>query len=389
MLSKREQFGEKFIYFILVFWLGTSVLLDSTIEHYFLWDKDIVNQFVDMAVLVMLILQIVFFQKYQIRELVIIGIISVLLVIVTVNSDNRMLMSTMIFVIASKYIDFDRFIKIAYFVQLLMFAFVVWLYLSAAINDVTFYRGDIVRHSFGFTHPNQFGIRAFLLVVERGYIRRDKLNFIDFSVTLFAAYEVNIIANSKTCFYSLLFFAVLIMIRMIARYGKIDLGRLSTYYIITAIGASVMSVFLSIIDVRKYSFFSIVDSIISQRFHQCYRTYKYYGISWWGEDIQLFVKRPSGKIFHFWLDNAYVAMLLRYGIIVFVGFSLLYIFTMIKLKSEGRYMLVEIMCLYSLYGIMENNYFSVSQNLFLLLLGGVIYGYNTAQEKLRIKIVFG
>jgi hypothetical protein len=62
---------------------------------------------------------------------------------------------------------------------------------------------------------------------------------------------------------------------------------------------------------------------------------------------------------------------------------------MIKLKSEGRYMLVEIMCLYSLYGIMENNYFSVSQNLFLLLLGGVIYGYNTAQEKLRIKIVFG
>ena len=68
-----------------------------------------------------------------------------------------------------------------------------------------------------------------------------------------------------------------------------------------------------------------------------------------------------------------MSILLRYGPIVFILFTVLYVSTMIMLKKMQQYVLVEILCLYAIYGIMENNFFSMSQNLFLLLLSYPIY----------------
>ena len=123
------------------------------------------------------------------------------------------------------------------------------------------------------------------------------------------------------------------------------------------------------------------DRIMSRRFSQCYRTFKYYGIKLFGQDVQLIVNRPGvGKHYHFWLDNAYMSILLRYGPIVFIMFTVLYVCTMIMLKRMQQYVLVEILCLYAIYGIMENNFYSMSQNLFLLLLSYPIYRHQIQTE---------
>ena len=102
----------------------------------------------------------------------------------------------------------------------------------------------------------------------------------------------------------------------------------------------------------------------------------YYGIKILGQEIRLVVSRPAlGKVYHFWLDNAYMSILLKYGPIVLIVFLALYLRTMAILKDSGQTFLVEILCLYAIYGIMENNFFSLSQNLFLLLLSYPLYGH--------------
>lgn len=148
----------------------------------------------------------------------------------------------------------------------------------------------------------------------------------------------------------------------------------ANFLILLSVCSNVLSILFSIINIKQYDFLRGIDAFMSHRFSQCHRTIGFYGIKPVGQVVQLIVKNPyTGKIYHFWLDNAYVAILLRYGVIVYVVFSVLYFVTMAYLKKTQQYYLLCIMCMYSIYGIMENNFFAMAQNIFLLSLSFPIY----------------
>ena len=373
-MGKSEQFGQKFIYFILALFFGSEVLLSSTIEKIFIWEKDSLNDAMAIITLGLLLMQIVFFQVYQIEELALIAVVSVPIIIATINSEHNTMISTWIFIIAAKYIDFDKAARLSYYVELLMTLVVFYIFATGVISEYTIYRGSILRHSLGFIHPNQLGVRIFLLVVCRCYIRKDRFNYIDWGIVVGAAVFINKVANSKTSFYALIILAVIMLVHIIMQKTGVGLESASKMLIIAAVAVNVLSLFLSFIQVKNYSLLSKFDAAMSHRFSQCHRTMAYYGVKLFGQDIQLIVNRPAiGRVYRFFLDNAYMSMVLRYGPIVFILFSGLYIWAMIMLRQMGQYALVEILCLYAIYGTMENNFFSMSQNLFLLVLSYPIY----------------
>ena len=63
-MHKREEFGKKFIYFILALWMATEVIFNSTIEYVFMWKKDDLNTVMAYVVLFLLLFQIILFQTY-------------------------------------------------------------------------------------------------------------------------------------------------------------------------------------------------------------------------------------------------------------------------------------------------------------------------------------
>lgn len=382
MIKKKEEFGKKFIYCTLALWMSTEVIFNTTIEYVFIWKKDELNDVLAYFVLLLLVLQIVFFQNYQLKEIIVIGIISIFFLYATINSNYNALLSTWIFIVASKYIDFEKFIKLSYYIQLFMFALVLYLFFNGYIQDYTMFRGSVLRHSLGFSHPNQLGIRVFLLMVCRCYYRRTKINVIDISLVFLAAFFVNKVSNSKTSYYALIILAIITIVYIIATKLGSSMNAFANVSILIAVFSNVGSVLLSNINVKHFHWLNAFDLIMSRRFSQCYRTMKFYGINLFGQDIQLIVKRPIIDAFYrFWLDNAYMAILLRYGIIVFLIFSLLYFMTMIQLKQTKQFYLLGIMALYSIYGIMENNYFAMSQNMFLLALSFPIFMDNISNRK--------
>ncbi len=389
MKNKREEIQNNYIYFTLSLWLAGEVLFSSTIKRIFIWKTEDVNDFMAWFILALLMIQIVFFQRYQLRELVFIAIVTVPIVIATICSSQNIMMSTWIFIVAAKYIDFDKLIRIAYLVQIIMVFVVLYLFFTGVIDEYTMYRGAILRHSLGFGHPNRLGIRIFQLVVCRCYLRRDKINFSDVLIIIASAVFVNLVANSKTAYYSLLIFAGMMTIHVISSMTELSLDRIISYTIYVAGAVNILSLVLSFIDVKKYPFLKAIDKAMSIRFSTGHETLKYYGVTIWGQDVQRVVKRHMiGSIYHFWLDNSYMSILLRYGVVVFLIFSLLYIGTMMYLKKGKQYMLLEIMCLYAIYGVMENN-FSMSRNIFLLLISYPLFSRALSEERVipsRVRI---
>ncbi len=371
---RLERFKNNYIYFVLIFWLICEVLFNSTMDKILFWDSKALNNAMSYIILALLMLQIIFFQKYQRNELMLIFLITLPIIYATINADHYNMMSTWIFAVASKDIDFDKLMKQAYISQLIMVLVVFYLFFTGSITEATMYRNSVLRHSFGFMHPNQLGIRVFLIVVCRCYTRRKNINFYDVILTFLAGLFVYVVPNSKTSYYSLFMLGCIMIIHLLSRMGVKAFARASSIAVWLALICNVGSVFLSIIDVNKYPWLRWFDLRMSRRFSMCHRTMQLYGITVWGQDVHTILKRHIiGKHYTLYLDNSYMSILLRYGIVVYVLFSLLYLFAMVYLKRANQIMLLEIMCLFAIYGVMENNFFSMSQNLFLLALSYPIY----------------
>lgn len=390
MTDKREQFGEALFYFVLVLWISTEVLFNSTLEKFIIWKIDEANDVFAVMVLALLIIKLLLLQKYSIRDILVVGVISIPIVLATLNSGHNKMLSTWIFIVAAKKTNFDKSIKLAYYAQLVTTIIVLWMFFNGYINDVTIYRGHLLRHSLGFSHPNQLGMRIFMLVTCHCYLRKDKVNLFDALLVLGAGLFVNKVANSKTAYYSLVIFAFILLIHIIVRRIGINSNTFSNVWIIIAFLANAVSLLLTIVNVKHYNFLKVIDKYMSQRFFQCHRTLQYYGIKLFGQEVHLLVNKGMGRTLKFWLDNAYIAILVRYGIVVFILFTAMYLFTMARMKEYNNIIVLEILCLYAIYGIMENNYFSMSNNLFLLTIASFVFRDSTFTEKNspRKRVVF-
>lgn len=381
--SIREKIGKVYIAIVFALWLGTEVLFNSTIKQIFFWDKNEANSIMAVVILVMLMIHIILFQSYKWNEALMIILLSIPILIATINSDHNTMMSTWVFIVASKDVDFNIISTIAFYVQLIMIVTVVYLFYNGFIDEVTVYRGDILRHSLGFTHPNQLGIRLFLLIVLWCYLRRKRLGILDLALLIGAAVFVKKVTDSQTPFYALIIFTVILSVHLVTVKIGYDINKLSGIYIWITVFVCGLSIFMSSIKINRYKVLAMINNFMSHRFSECRRTLRYYGIKWFGQDVKLFVSKPViGRYYHFWLDNAFMSILLRYGIVVLVIFMILYINTMRYLKLEGQTLLVEILCLFAIYGVMENNFYSMSQNLFLILLSYPLYNYASQKSHL-------
>ncbi len=372
-MQKKQQIGKMLFLFAATFWFANEVLCYSKIQKIFFVDKAMLNQYVTVSITALLVIEIVFFQDYTIKELVPIGILSIAVLVATLNSDNNMMMSTCLFILASKYLDFNKINIITYIILIVFVLLIISLNVNGVIDERIMYRNGIIRHSLGFNHPNWLGVRLFQIVVAHVYIRKEKMSLIDIIAIACVAYFIYRVPNCQTAYYSLAIIIALFIIKEIFdlfENGRRTLARIMIY---SAALFNIVCVWLSIIDVRKYPLLKKVDVFMSYRFSNCYKVYKYYGVTLFGQQVDMYKSVMNHIVHAFYLDTAYTTILLRFGFIVYVLFSTLYIAAMVYAYKKNDFYLILVLFTYAIYGIMENTFYSLSQNIFLLSLAAPIY----------------
>lgn len=371
--GKRQIISKYYMYFIIALWFGSEVLINSNIEKIYIYEMNDINDFMSYIVLVLLGLQIFILQEYTARELIGLFLISLPMVIGTINSGHNILMSTWLFVLASKYIDLDKVVAIHYYVLVIMIAILLLLFYFGMVEDVIIYRGSIARHSFGFSHPNFLGMRIFQLTLARVYLRRKNISIIDYLFVALAVWFVYKYPNCKTAYYALIVFLLFLIIYKVI--GVIEKGRevlLIAMGIVAAL-VNVLSIVLSIINVKSNLVLSRIDKVMSYRFSLCHNVFRKYGLSLLGQNIEL-VGYVRGVIARkYYMDVAYTTLLERYGIVVYILFSIAYLMSIYWAYRSSKDILLIVLCMYSIYGIMEPNYFSLSYNIFLISLSYPLY----------------
>ena len=160
-----------FYLFIFALWYSSEILYNSTLKNIMGLSIARFSDITTWIVFGLLLVQILFFQTYTKRELLIIVSITIPIVIATVLSGQRTFMSAWMFIVAARNVEFRRIIYAAYKILLIMIPMIVLLCLLGIIDNRILMRGSVRRFSLGFSHPNQLGLRIFQLVACYCYVK--------------------------------------------------------------------------------------------------------------------------------------------------------------------------------------------------------------------------
>lgn len=374
-MNKNVKFKNFFLY-IFILWYSTEILFNSTIKSIMGISADKISNIVTWIVFALLMFQIVFLQSYTKRELLVIIFITFPVIIATVLSGQRQMMSVWMFIVASKNVDVDRVIRAAYKILLVMIPAVMIMCLLGVIENATLMRGSVRRFALGFSHPNQLGLSVFQLMACYCYVHKDKLdklNYIYFLLTILFLFRI---PNSKTAYI-----AMVVLLFMLVLYVFINEHKpayMSTYEKGILLGTFLLNFFsivFSYIDVNRNFILARINSWMSSRFSVCHKVWLLYGVSFFGQKV--YVTEDERKLVglknKLWLDNSYTSLLLRYGILMFLIFSIGYWCLIKSMLIKKEYVLAIILFLYAVYGLMETGWHMITHNIFLITFSTMLY----------------
>lgn len=285
-------------------------------------------------------------------------------------------MSTWMFIVAAKNIDFEHILHIAYKILLIMIPIIILLSLSGIIDNRIMMRGSILRYSLGFSHPNQLGLRIFQLVAGYCYIHKDKVGKWNYTLVFLATIFLIKVPNSQAAYITMgtLLFMLLIY-RYIIEKKKIYMELYKRCILWGTFCLGLFSILFSSIDISNYYILARLDSWLSSRFSVCHKVWSLYGVSFFGQRIYVTEneRKLVGIKYPLWLDNAYVSILLRYGILVFLIFCIGYLCLIKAVKMQKDGILAIILFLYALYGTIETGLYMITHNIFLIAFSSLLY----------------
>lgn len=382
-MNRKIRLKNFFIY-IFILWYSTEILFNSTLDSIMGVPADKISNIVTWVIFALLMFQIVFLQSYTKRELLSIILITVPVIVATVLSEQRQMMSVWMFVVAAKNVDVDRVIRTAYKILLIMLPAIMLLCLLGIIENATMMRGSVQRFALGFSHPNQLGLSVFQLMACYCYVNKDKLDKLNYIYFLLIILFLIKIPNSKTAYIAT---AVLLLMLMLYRVIK---GQKPEYMIVYEKGILIgvfclnfFSVLFSYIDVNRNFILARINSWMSSRFSVCHKVWLMYGVSFFGQRIYVTESERAlvGIKSKLWLDNSYVSLLLRYGILMFLIFSIGYMCIVKSMLIKKEYVLAIILFLYAVYGLMETGWYMITHNIFLVTFSTLLYGKSLRDER--------
>lgn len=286
-----------------------------------------------------------------------------LMVASALNSEGREFILLVVYLIVLKDSDEDKILKSFFFGNLLSLLISLVFYIVSIPNYE--YIGDNNYITLGFKNQNFFGLLIFDLVAL--YFLIGKNNIYKYFVLVATGLFCWSIVNCRSASIAIFILGALVLLkRFLDKKGFFILFLKYSYTIMACI-----SIYIGNIGISN-SLLLLLNEVLSGR------------VVAWNE---YFVQKPItllGSFFYAYdfyaLDNAYLYLLFRYGILVFLSYGIAYYYVAKRaIKQEAFTMQVVIISL-SFYSLMEFSPMSVLNHIGLALL--------TTQRK-KDKVMYG
>lgn len=323
----------------------------------------------DVTLYIILVIKIIFFQKYTLKQVINIYSIGFCVIISGLLSKNTLIIRSFLLIIASKNIDLNKLINIDFKTRGACLLFIIILSKSGIIDNLVSYRDGIIRYSMGFEHPNLLAINIMVLYLTYLYLYNKK-RIIGFSVFLITLIFINNITGNRSCIIVIVIAYLLSNFKFIFNNNYF----INIFASLPFIFGSV-SIIFGIIDSNKYYILSYINKLLNTRVYNCYKFIQRYGISIFGQKIDIIGTKMAKQlnVTPQILDNAYMYILISFGVIVFIISIIGYIILIKKIIMMKEYDILIIIVSFLIIGLMETYFFYPLINFTIIFFTKIIF----------------
>lgn len=305
-------------------------------------------------------------------------IVCLLLFVITFSTSGYSIAGMFIFIYCARNISFEKISKWTVHITAIMVLFIVMSSFLGIIQDYVDL-GERVRHYLGFCYalfPSTLIFNITLLVIYR---KNTNIKWKDIIVLFFINCFFFYFTNSRLSF-GLSIFALLI--GMIYKYKYNYLNKPHIFYkilIFSFIICSVISFVLTILYSAGVGWMRELNSFLGNRLILGQISLLQYGVNllgkkipWVGNGLDYNGKRATGT--YLWVDNLYVKILQRFGIVFFIVFLLFITFALYKCYKTRKYYLLIFMMIIALHCTIDDGQLELYNNTFWFIIGTVLFG---------------
>lgn len=365
----------------LIFYIAYSMLLFSIMFSNVHYINKFINTIENIGLLILILNIFIQDIKYPKKSMLLIIILTIPVLISSLICNERVILKLILLIISSKQLDFNRFIKYDLIIRIIFLFLVLFLYKINLTTIIEIYRSDgTFRNSMGFIHPNTFGTIVFVICCEVTYLCKNRKNIIYYATMLLLSIMIEKVADSRTSQIGII---LLMIFNFIDDFMPTNL-KFKMYKIIKYVPLILitLSFIISFAYANGNKLAIELDKLLSKRIYYSYAFIEEYGLKPFGTTVE-FIYNNFDQSKELWvLDNAYLLLMIRYGIIVSIMF-ILGLYSIIKklLKEENNSKLIIIFAIYFIISFIETSIFKIQYNPFLVYFSVLLYNVLYIKKK--------
>lgn len=355
----------------LVYCIALSIFVISRILSHTSYEisTDIKHAMTLVSTLVV-VLKIILYDKLTLKEICLYGIVVLIAIISTINSKEYEMLCSIIFMVGAKRVSFDSIAKTHRLVASTLMGITIFLSLFGVLRENLFYRGELLRRTFGYSYPTDFVAMIFYILLVDWFLC---VTYKKDLIKRMIAYVIVSVLTLLLCDSRLgsLSIALLIPASLMAkRFDELKKIPIVSFFekysiiICAMISVAIVNLYM------KYpsnSVMRMIDSILSFRITLTVWAVKMFGYSMWGRDIytEYFAMNNTQWFF---IDNSYYVMFIQYGMLFSIAILTLLTLNNKKLAEKNNDIIPMVFMLIALNSIAGQQLFLLEYNIFLLTL---------------------
>lgn len=376
-----------FIAFVMKKYLGSTALEWQLPE----WFDTVVRGGIHAYILVRIYDQAVIKETMKWNEVTLMAAMIFVGEMITLYTGDIIISDTLLFIIGAKGVNFKKicfvYLCVAVSIQLIALYMINAGYIANYIYEDT----DRVRNSWGVAYPTDFA--AHIMGICAVYVcwRERKLTFVEIALILISGVFVYSTTYARNDTIGILAIGILCLVVKVLGLFKIQISKCKWMNILafSIIALFIVSVWMAAAYDENSSLMVSLDRIFSQRLTMGHVGLQRYGIHLFGTQVAengLGFGSVIAPGFYFFLDSAYVRILIKYGYIFAVLISIMFISIFFRVRKLNKDYILVVLLVMLITAFVEHHFFDLSFNLiWLLLFSQLTHKDSSEMKKARIQ----
>lgn len=372
----------RFLYYVafLLFSLGHMTVSYSSIYYVGYESLQTACTGLKLIAMVMLVLKITLFQRYDFSKLIISMGICLLGLLTYRTTGSLAFLYLCIFVVAAKDVEIRPIASLALFSSIFVICFCFVGYFADLLPDLHFIRAETIqiRHTYGFCHPNALGLMVSEMCVCVMVLRFNKIGLPEAMLCIASIILIGNTSDSRTSMVSIALAYILFFCA-----AHLHSGISNRVFGVGLILVVAVIVLLSFWFMTNYDSSRPIDLFFNDLVDDRPRRANWYFMNCppglFGQDTSLLpvLYSNDGTLGDsFMVDNAYSALYLHYGPIAFCVTVLSLAWFLVTSCKRRKLGIVFVGLVFaSLYGFSESYFMNIEFNYFLIGLSWALYGF--------------